>query len=137
MPETSSTIRTVPGGNVGPAGGACSVAGAVAPAAGVASFELPRNSAVPTTATSTSNEMPTIQGVRAGGSWDHAVSGTGAGERTGGVRTGEDCTATPGPARVATSDQPTPSHHRTTPAVPSGSGYHPGAGCAGPVTTSA
>src|SRR3954470_23692637 len=137
MPETSSTIRTVPGGNVGPAGGACSGAEAVAPAAGVASFELPRKSAGPTTATRTSSEIPTIQGVRlpvVGTSCDHGVSRTGSVVRTGCARTGEDCTATPGPAGVATSDQPAPSHHRTIPDVPSGSGYHPGAGGGGPVT---
>src|SRR3954454_12099412 len=137
MPEASSPIRSVPGGNVGPAGGCCPVAGAVASAAGVVPPELPRNRAAPKPATSPSSEIPTIHGVRAGGSCDHGVWGTDSGERTGGVRTGDDCTATPGPAGVATSDQPVPSHQRTTPDVPSGSGYHPGAGCAGPVTGSA
>src|SRR3954463_6688537 len=129
MPEASSTIRSVPGGKVGPAGGGCPVAGAGASAAGGAPPELPRNRAAPTTAMSTSSEIPTIHGVRAAGSCDHGAWGTGSGERTGGVSTGEDCTATPGPAGVATSAQPVPSHQRTTPDVPSGSGYHPGAGC--------
>src|SRR4051794_33694760 len=137
MPEASSTIRSVPGGKVGPAGGGCPVAGAVASAAGVAPPELPRNRAAPTTATSTSSEIPTIHGVRAGGACDHGPWGTGPGGRPGGVRPRDDCTATPGPAGVATSDQLVPSHHRTTPDVPSGSGYHPGAGGGGPVTGSA
>src|SRR5690348_695793 len=132
MPEASSMIRRVPGGNVGPAGGDCSDENEGS-ATGVAVPELPTNSAAPTTATSTTTQSPRIQGVRflggGAGGWNSGTAG-----RTGGARTGEDCTATPGPAGVATSDQLIPFHHRTIPAAPSGSGYHPGAGCSGPVT---
>src|SRR6476661_9718526 len=103
MPETSSMIRSVPGGNVGPAGGD-SWDGNVGSAAGVAVPDLPTNSAAPTTATSTSRQSPRIQGVRlAGGVVGASNSGTAGG--MGGARTGEVCTATPGPVGVATSDQ--------------------------------
>src|SRR5690242_14298389 len=103
MPETSSMIRRVPGGKVGPAGGGCAD-GTVGPATGVAWPALPRKRAAPTTATSTSRETPTIHEVRL---LPDLVGGgnSGAARRTGGARTGEDCTATPGPAGVATSDQ--------------------------------
>ena len=126
-------IRTVPGGNLGPGGGSGCDDAVSGDATGDSLLYRPRKSAAPTTATSTSREMPTIHGMRlplpggVGGS-NGAVVGTG------GARTGEDCTATPGPTGVATSDQLLPLHHRTIPAAPSGSGYHPGAGCAGPVT---
>ena len=72
--------------------------------------------------------MPTSHGVRlpvpdgAGGGTTNVPG------RAGGARTGEVCTETPGPAGVATSDQPVPLHQRTIEGAPSGSGYHPGAG---------
>src|SRR4051812_40705201 len=132
MPAASSMIRRVPGGNVGPASG-CWADGMVG-SVGVALPDFPARSVAPTTATRTSSESPMIQGVRlavlrGAGGWNEGVAGG-----TGGDRTGELCTVTPGPAGVATSDQLTPFHHRTIPDAPSGSGYHPGAGCAGPVT---
>ena len=78
--------------------------------------------------------MPTIHGVRLPAPAGVGGGTAGSAGRAGGASTGEDWTATPGPAGVATSDQLTPFHQRTMPAAPSGSGYHPGAGCAGPVT---
>src|SRR3712207_2190618 len=136
MPEASSMIRTVPGGNSGPAGGSCADDDG-ASATGSESGR-PRNTAATTTATSTSSETPTTQAVRAppvplDGS---SAGGTGDGGRDGGARTGEDWTATPGPDGMATSDQVRPFYQRTSPGVPSGSGYQPGAGCSGPVTAS-
>src|SRR5688572_15956525 len=139
MPASSSMIRTVPGANVGPAGG-CGTDEEDGVATG---FPLPPDrpmtTPMPTTSTRTSSEMPTIQPVRlrlGSRSPDDRNSVGAAGGRVGGASTGEDWTATPGPAGVATSDQDVPLHHRTIPAVPSGSGYQPGggAGCAGPVT---
>src|SRR4051794_909760 len=114
MPETSSMIRRVPGGNVGPAGGWGADGTAGAATGGAAPPELPRKRAAPTTATRTSRQSPRIQGVRLRadvvGCWNSGAAG-----RTGGARTGEDCTATPGPAGVARSDQLAPFHHRTIP----------------------
>src|SRR3954463_3407091 len=120
-------IRIVPGANVEPAGGSGpdETAGS---ATGGSLSERPRKRAAPTTATRTSSETTRIQGVRfpvpgAAGGGTTNVPG-----RAGGARTGEDCTATPGPAGVATSDHVLPFHQRTIEGAPSGSGYHPGAG---------
>src|SRR3954463_6935648 len=138
MPAAWSNIRTVPGGKVGSTGTwgwGCSGVGTVVAAAGLPSEARPTNMAAPTTATSTSREMPRIHGGRPPGA-SGAGNGNASGGRVGGASTGDDCTATPGPAGVATSDQLTPFHQRTMPSAPSGSGYQPGAGCAGPVTTS-
>src|SRR4051795_2933682 len=130
-------IRTVPGGNVGPAGGSGWAVGAGDSATAWSSVpDRPRKSAAPTTATSTSSARPTTQPVRRPPSDGGSPGDSGAGTGAGGARTGEDRTATPGPAGVATSDHAAPSHHRTSPGVPSGSGYQPGggAGWPGPVT---
>src|SRR6185503_13205178 len=124
MPAAWSKIRTVPGGKVGSAGGCgwgCTGVVTAVPASGVASDERPRNSAAPTTATSTSSEIPTTHGVRLP-ALCAAGAGNGAGAGTGGASTGEDWTATPGPAGVARSDQLIPFHQRTMPSDPSGSG---------------
>src|SRR5688572_17477169 len=135
MPEASSMIRTVPGGNVGPAGGGgWAIVGS---AAGVPPLpDRPTRRPAPTTRTRTSSEIATTQPARspplgAGSGW----TGKGAG-RGGGASRGDARTETPGPAGVATSDQLRPFHHRTRPGAPSGSGYQPGggAGCPGPVT---
>ena len=62
------------------------------------------------------------------------VSGSGAAGR-GAVAAGALRTATPGPDGIMTSDQVAPSHQRTMPAAPLGSGYQPGGGvCPAPVT---
>src|SRR4051794_41871163 len=128
-------IRTVPGGNVGPAGGSGWAVGAGDSATAWSSVpDRPRKSAAPTTATSTSSAMPTTQPVRRPPSDGGSPSDSGAGTAAGGARRGEDRTATPGPAGLATSDHATPSHHRTSPSLPSGSRYQPGraGGPAGP-----
>src|SRR4051812_26887166 len=137
MPDSSSMIRTVPGGKVGPAGGSGCADGAGDTAVVRSSApDRPRKSAVPTTATSTSSAMPTTRPDGRPPSDGDSSGGSGAGIRAGGARTGEDWTSTPGPAAVATSDQDSPFHHRTRPDVPSGSGYQPGSGAGrpGPVT---
>src|SRR5688572_20910644 len=136
MPAASSMIRTVPGAKVGPAGGCGTDEDDGVATGSPPPPDRPTTTPMPTTSTRTSNEMPTIQPVRLR-SPDDRISASGAGGRTGGARTGDDWTATPGPAGVATSDHEVPLHHRTMPAAPSGSGYQPGgggAGCAGPVT---
>ena len=109
--------------DVGPG---CDVAAGSATA--VSLSERPTKSAAPTTATSTSSERPSTHGVRLPAP-SCAGGGTGSTDGpAGGTRTGDDCTTTPGPVGVATSDQLTPFHHRTMDGAPSGSGYHPGAG---------
>src|SRR5512133_1587858 len=115
-------IRTVPGGNVGPAGGSGCPDGAGDSATGVGSVpERPRKTATPTTATSTSRATPTTQPDRRPPSPDSSsAGGSSAGSGVDGARTGEDCTATPGPAGVATADQDAPFHQRPRPGVPSG-----------------
>src|SRR5215207_3365618 len=130
-------IRTVPGGNVDPAGGPGSTGPAVASASDVELPELPRRNAAPTTATSAISEIATTQPVLLRPPVTGAGGGTAGGtSREGPASTGEVWTATPGPAGVATSDQLTPFHQRTMPGAPSGSGYQPGvgAGWPGPVT---
>src|SRR5687768_1574589 len=132
MPADSSMIRTVPGANVGPAGGCGPDEGDDGVATGSPPPpDCPTTSPMPTTSTSTStsSEMPTIQPVRPRSPEDRISVGgsTGVTGRVG-ASTGENCTATPGPAGVATSDQAVPLHHRTIPADPSGSGYQPGGG---------
>src|SRR3954451_21776358 len=136
MPAALSIIRTVPGGNVRPAGGPGTKEedGGVGPEATSPGVPpRPTTSAATTAMTSPTMDRPTIQAVRllpppAGGSAG-TVGGSGL---RGGARTGDDWTATPGPAGVVTSDQLPPSHHRTCPTAPSGSGYHPGGGAGGP-----
>src|SRR3954468_5496397 len=148
MPACSSMMRTVPGGNVGRAGAegngdGCAADEADGAAAAPSPPDRPVSSAAKT-ATITSAESPTSHPPReplGGRPPDGAASGGGAGSGadgsgTGGARNGEACTATPGAARVVRSDQPSPFHHRTVPGAPSGSGYHPGGGCPGPVTAS-
>src|SRR3954462_8441389 len=137
MPDSSSMIRTVPGGKGGPAGGGGGAAGGGDSAAAWSSApDRPRKSAVPTTATSTSSAMPTTQPDRRPPSDGDSSGGSGTGIRAGGARTGEDWTSTPGPAAVATSHQDFPFHLHTRLDVPSGSGYQPGGGAGrpGPVT---
>src|SRR3954451_15539658 len=127
MPACSSKIRTVPDGKVGPDG-----AGVPEFAAAPVSPSPPeRPTSRPTTRTTTSpsTDSTTTQAVgkrRAG-----AAAGGAAGGR-GGAAAGARWTVTPGPAGMVTSDHPPPSHHRTRPAAPSGSGYQPGGRPASP-----
>ena len=136
MPAASSMIRTVPGGNVWPAGGPGTNEddGGVGPEATSRGVPPEPSTSAATTATmSPTIDRPTIQAVRLLPSEAGGSTGTGCGSGLrGGARTGDDWTATPGPAGVVTSDQLPPSHHRTWPAAPSGSGYHPGGGAGGP-----
>src|SRR4051794_7099310 len=120
MPEASSKIRSVPGGNVGPAGGpGCDEA--TGSATGVSLSDRPAKSAAPTTAISTRSERPRTHGVRLRLPSSCPSDGTDSTDGPGGgSSTGEDCTATPGPVGVATSDQLTPFHHRTIDGSPSG-----------------
>src|SRR5688572_22688191 len=125
-------IRTVPGGNSVPAGGGGSWA-VVDAAVGVSAFpDRPSSIPAPTTRTRTSSEIAMIQPARtpvlagAGSGWTG-----GSGGRCG-ASSGDVWTATPGPAGVATSDQPVPLHQRTRPGAPSGSGYQPGGGAGWP-----
>jgi hypothetical protein len=141
MPDASSMIRTVPGGK------GCASWGSGSPGAwvgdscatGPSESALLRNNAAAPTATMTSRAASTIQTDRLPPA--AAGSGTGPHSRSGGrsgASSGEDWTATPGPAGVATSDQLMPFHHRTSPGAPSGSGYQPGGGVSpGPVTAPA
>src|SRR5690348_13845711 len=129
MPASWSMICTVPGGNVGPVG--VGVAGDSAVVGGL--DERPTTSPMTTrTATTPATTAHTHRGRLRRGDGSEARDPVdvrlGGG---GGARTGDDCTMTPGPAGVATSDQLTPFHQRTMPGAPSGSGYQPGAG-AGP-----
>src|SRR3712207_2778928 len=105
MPAVSSMIRTVPGANVGPDGIGASEVEDV-DAAGVPLVPaLPTSRPAPTTSTSTSSEIPMIQPVLLEPA-DSRISGSpvGMGGRSGGASTGEERTATPGPAGVVTSD---------------------------------
>src|SRR4051812_49177722 len=131
-------IRTVPGGNdcAGGCAGWAWLVGDV-PAAGCPSSDRPRNSAAAPRTRISSRDPRTIRPDRLPVGRSSSITSAGGGTgRTGGASSGEDCTATPGPAAVATSDHVDPFHHRTSPAVPSGSGYHPGGGgdCPAPVT---
>jgi hypothetical protein len=139
MPAAASTIRTVPGGNDGAAGNDGEAGSGDGSAAG--GRLPPRLTRSPTTTApmTTSASSGTTHGLRRRGP---TGSGPGSDVRSsgdlGGASTGDHWTSTPGPAGVVTSDQPEPSHHRTNPGEPSGSGYHPGAGAGwlGPVTGS-
>src|SRR4051794_32885332 len=122
MPAASSTIRTVPGGNAdGPGGdGDCADEDADGAAAAPSFPDRPVTSTAKT-ATIASAESPTSHPTReplggrppgGGAPGDSAGAGTGGSGRRG-ARTGEAWTATPGPARVVRSDQPSPFHHRT------------------------
>src|SRR3954463_12068958 len=109
-------MRTVPGAKVGP-DGAADDCGRSTPC--VPSPERPTNTpTTTTTATSTSAPVAHAQPNRRRGAPGGRDAGA-EGGAAGGVRTGERCTATPGPAGVATSDHPLPLHHRTMPAAPS------------------
>src|SRR3954452_1641555 len=127
MPASSSKIRTVPGATVGPDG-----VGTPAFGAGAASPSPPdRPASRPTTriTASPTTDSATTQAVgkrRAGAAAGGAATGRG------GAAVGMRWTVTPGPAGVVTSDHPAPSHHRTRPAAPSGSGYQPGGRLASP-----
>ena len=135
----AALLAAVPGGNDGLAGGTGCVVGTGASAAGAGSSERPANSDATTTTRITASAPSTIQADRLLRSSACSVcrSGAGAGGR-GGASTGDFWTVTPGPAGVATSDQPFPLHQRTRPGVPSGSGYQPdGGACPAPVTGSA
>src|SRR5215217_2236286 len=138
MPDASSMIRTVPGGNAGPAGGEGCTVGAGDSATGSSVLERPRKTAAPTTATRMSRAMPMTLPDRRPPSPDSSSGGAGTATGSGGARTGEYWTATPGPDAVATSDHDAPFHQRTRPGAPSGSGYQPGGGAdwPGPVTGS-
>src|SRR5947209_19596061 len=124
-------ISVVPGAKVGPDGPAVGAGWAI----GGGPEERPTSSPTPssaarttTTSAHTQPRRPLVRG-SGGGSCSN-----GGGIGGGGASTGERCTATPGPAGVATSDQPAPFHQRTIPGVPSGSGYQPGAGRPGSLT---
>src|SRR4051794_23870907 len=137
MPDSSSMIRTVPGGKVGRAGGGGWVDGVGDCAMNPSSVPgRPMRTAAPTTATRTSSAIPMTQPGPGPPPADDSSGGRGpgrgSGSGAGGARTGEDRTATPGPAGVATSDQAAPFHQRTSPGVPSGSAYQPGGGAGGP-----
>src|SRR3954452_13167771 len=138
MPAASSMIRTVPGGNVRPAGGPGTNeddGGVGAEATSGGAPPEPSTSAATTATTSPTIDRPTTHAVRLlpsdGRGSIKTVCGSGprggatvwASGVRGGAGTGDDWPATPGPAGVVTSDQPPPSHHRTWPAAPSGSGY--------------
>src|SRR4051794_15814487 len=124
-------IRVVPGAKVGPLG--AEELGTDGSAVGVVASSDPLTSAITRTTTNATTDSATTRPVgngRGGRSGearvplDDVVPCCGAG----GASTGERCTATPGPAGVVTSDQRPPSHQRTRPGAPSGSGYQPGAG---------
>src|SRR4051812_11081798 len=133
MPDSSSMIRTVPGGKVGRAGGGGWVDGVGDCAMNPSSVPgRPMRTAAPTTATRTSSAIPMTQPGPGPPPADDSSGGRGpgrgSGSGAGGARTGEDCTATPGPAGGATSDQAAPFHPRTSPRAPSGAGDQPGGG---------
>src|SRR5687767_5292504 len=132
MPAAESTIRTVPGGNAGPVAVGGSATGPSSSGAGP-----PPSTATSTRTTTTMRASPlapmstAVRRERAGGSGgrqDSQASGDSAGRA--GASNGVP-TETPGPAGVVTSDHEPPSHQRTSPGAPSGSGYQPGAavGC--------
>src|SRR3569623_1890072 len=127
-------IRVVPGAKDGPGGHA----GEETPgsAVGVATSSDPLTSAITRSTTSATTDSATTRPFgngRSGRSGEASVpeDDVAAGFGAGGASTGERCTATPGPAGVVTSDLRSPSHQRTRPDVPSGSGYQPGAGLPG------
>src|SRR4051812_43160547 len=109
MPASWSVIRTVPDGNVGPAGGGLPVVtrgGSAVTSSPVPATRNPIN----TTSTRASTPRTTARPVR-----PPDPDGTGGGTTGSTVRCGypTGCwTCTPGPAGVATSDQLTPFHQR-------------------------
>src|SRR6478609_8490898 len=134
MPAAESMIRTVPGAKFEPVGGV--IEGSAPLSTGDSALPVPPpptpvTRATTTVTTSARTAIPTNSGVRLRPAGAASRSSAGGSAGGGGDRAGEDRTTTPGPAGVATSDQPTPFHQRTIPGAPSGSGYHPG--CAGPV----
>src|SRR3954451_11171683 len=123
-------IRVVPGANVGPDGTAED--GVEGSAFGVVPSPEPLTSATTRTTTSATTASATTSPVGKGrcgrsGEASRPLDDADAAPGVGGASTGERCTATPGPAGVVTSDQRSPSHQRTRPESPSGSGYQPGA----------
>ena len=113
-------IRTVPGGKVGPAGGCGTDDGDDGGRDGV-----PSPPDCPTTSADADDEHqdeqrdahdPARSGRRSPDDRISVGGSAAAGGRAGGASTGEDWTATPGPAGVATSDQAVPLHQRTIPA---------------------
>src|SRR4051812_44179016 len=113
MPAASSTIRTVPGGKVWPEPDGDDVA--PADGSGMAPLLPGRQINSPTTTTTTSPSTPRTRSGRRradipgrGSGPESKTSGGRSGASTGAVRT-----ATPGPAGVVRSDQPTPFHQRT------------------------
>src|SRR3954451_19779670 len=129
-------IRVVPGAKVGPAG--TEELGSTGSAVVVASSD-PLTSAITRTMSTATTDSATTRPVGKGrggrsGEARVPVDDVAAGFGAGGARTGERCTATPGPAGVVTSDHRPPSHQRTRPSAPSGSGYQPGAGVPGTLT---
>jgi hypothetical protein len=126
----------VPGSNVGGAGSENDDdGGGVDSAVGVSPLPSSRltNRTTPNTATSATIARPMthpppprpVDGGSGGAITPELLTVVGA-------RTGECCTATPGPAGVVTSDQLIPFHQRTCPGAPSGSGYQPGGGALSP-----
>src|SRR3954447_25417500 len=132
MPASRSTIRTVPGGNSeGP-----DVPAAVDGLPIGASFrpEPPTSAATSTTTTRASAPSPSSHRVRLpDGASTSLVISSSSDSHGAGPSSGMAPTATPGPAGVATSDQPAPFHQRTMPGAPSGSAYQPGGGGDGAV----
>src|SRR3954447_25769042 len=124
-------MRVVPGAKVGPDG--CADDGSEGSAVGVVASSRPLTRAITRTTTSATTDSATTSPVgkgRGGRSGEARVplDDVPADRGAGGASTGERCTATPGPAGVVTSDHRSPSHQRTWPDAPSGSGYQPGTG---------
>src|SRR3954447_932884 len=133
MPAAESMIRTVPGANVGPAGGAGTADGGEPAAVPFPSAPRPTSSAATTATTRPRTDRPITQALRPPPPVTGPPASTSGGlTGSGGARSGDDCTVTPGPAGVATSDQLAPFHQRACPGAPSGSGYQPGGGAVGP-----
>src|SRR5690349_6296338 len=119
MPAAWSVIRTVPDGNVGPAGGGLPVVASGGSVITSSPLPATRNP-ISTTRTRARTPRTTASPVRPpepGG-----VGGGTAGSTVRGLYPAGCWTCTPGPAGVATSDQLTPFHQRTRPGAPSGSG---------------
>src|SRR5690348_2610404 len=105
MPETSSMIRTVPGGKAGPEGGAEEL-GCPAPRAdGPAGLPPDRATTTPSATSTTTARTPiqTRRPFRLGGGDSKVSVGDSADGGSGGASTGECWTATPGPAGVVRS----------------------------------
>ena len=128
MPDASSMIRTVPGGNVGPGGRQRHADDDGASATGSASPGRPEEQRGDDDGDEheqrRARRPSAVRGAAAGGGSSAGGTGAGAGGRRSQDR--RRCTATPGPAGVATSDQPTPFHQRTSPGVAVGVGVPAG-----------